>query len=131
MDRFLRFIPLILLFNFCLNASIDLDRFIEIMDPEDLERTGLSKLTEEEKKYFKFWCQHKCSEYHVKLPIVSHKEQKYCYKTTPFRGLENNILEVNDESQIPLDLAMCACFQHDAPYLREWIEYHKALSVFR
>src|SRR5271165_4385432 len=29
----------------------------------------------------------------------------------------------------PYDLAICAIFQNEAPYLKEWIEFHKLVGV--
>lgn len=112
-----------------LQASLNLDDIIRQMEQEDLIQTGLYKLSNEEKQYFQLWLQYKSPQYYVSLPLESSTSKVSCFKSESFYGNQISSNEFVDESKMIWDLALSSPIQHDAKYLREWIEYHKLVGV--
>jgi hypothetical protein len=114
---------------FSLYGGLNLNDLIRMMNTEELVNSGLYKLTEEEKNAFHVWLQYKCPKYYAELPVEQSMTKISCYKSEPFIGLLANPDVYINESKLPWNLALCSCFQHDAKYLKEWIEYHKLVGV--
>jgi Glycosyltransferase family 92 len=127
--RYILFLIIVCYF-FNATASLNIEQLVSQMTAQDLHQTGLAKLSEKEKEYLQMWLQYKSPYYYIKSPIQSSQHQTFCYKTEPFLGhvqtTPNNPI---DESTLIWDIALCSGFQHEAPYLKEWIEFYKLMGV--
>lgn len=125
-----QFVLLFLLFSggmIC--EGFHLNEMIDQMTEEDLNESGLYKLTESEKEYFQVWLDYKATHYYAKLKKEITKEKRTCLKTEPFFGNQGTPNTPVDESQMIYDLALCSPFQHDAPYLKEWLDFYIKVGV--
>ncbi len=101
------------------------------MSPDEIAQSGIYKLRSKEKQNLETWLIKRQKRYHVSTPIVDNpKKMGWTYRAkqrNAYHRYYNSALF--DESKIPYTLAMFSLFQHEAPYLREWIEYHLLMGV--
>lgn len=69
--------------------------------------------------------------YRFSVPVISKTENvSWVYEANKRRKYSKNYDPLlYDEAKIPYTLALFSLFQHEAPYLKEWIEYHLLLGV--
>ena len=101
------------------------------MTPQELQASGIKKLSPKEKTYLETWLIRKHHQYQISIPKAKNDEPvKWTYiakKRKPYKRKYDPRLY--DEAKIPYNLAIFSLFQHESKYLREWIEYHKLLGV--
>lgn len=114
-----------------LSAYFHVQELESKMTPDELAQSGIKKLTKKEKQNLETWLIRKHGRYHVSVPIVqSPQKVQWVYKAKqrkPYERFYNSALF--DERKIPHNLAIFTLFQHEAPYLKEWIEYHMLQGV--
>ncbi len=103
--------------------SLTYESLTNEMDEQEIIETGLYKLSEDEQKNLDAWIRYQCGSHFLTLPKVTNGTDQTSYLTTT-KQLPNG-LPSNDK----WTLALVAVFQNEAPYLREFIEFHKRVGV--
>lgn len=104
-------------------GGLCIDELIRQMDDEALIKSGLNKLNSEEKEYLNLWLQYQAPQYYISTPRVKNAENLQCYFKT-----EKKFSDCLSSAP-HWELALTAVFQNEAPFLREFIEFHKLMGV--
>ncbi len=103
-------------------SGITLEEITNGMSEEDLVKTGLFQLTDNEKKELNVWLQYQSKNYFLSIPKIKNSGDHKFFLKTEKRQPENTIGS-------NWELALVAVFQNETPYLREFIEFHKLMGV--
>ncbi len=111
-----------------------IDNITREMSTEEFYQSGLYKLTDEEIENLNLWLLYDSPSYYNTTPRKEHwGELEYLYKTEKFQRpstLPQDVCEI-DESSVDWkwSIVLSAVFQNEAPYLKEFIEFHKLMGV--
>lgn len=98
------------------------------MTKKERKKTGIEKLTQDERAFIEQWLQKNELLYHFTVPTVSDvRNIRWMYESTPIKRPSKS--KHFDEDVMPYTVSIAAIFQNSAPLLKEWIEYHKQLGV--
>lgn len=99
---------------------------------DECHAAGLHKLSGEERRELERLMYESAPQYPAMIPNVkSAAELTWIYEAQPFcwKGAAPLADACYDESAMAYDLAVCTIFQHEAPWLKEWLEYHKLMGA--
>lgn len=103
--------------------GISYDSIIRNMTQEDLIKTGLHKLNEEEKQSLDEWFGYHDPNYYLAIPKVEKSTDQKIFLKSDFR------VPLDEPQGKNWELALVAVFQDETPYLGEFIEFHKQMGV--
>ncbi|MCB1119729.1 MAG: glycosyltransferase family 92 protein, partial [Chlamydiia bacterium] len=90
----------------------------------DRKKSGIMKLNFAEKEFLSQWLQHHPEAFHTAVKTVSNYHHlKWAYTVRKRESAQKSV------KHIPGQLAICGVIRNEAPFVREWIEYHKQLGV--
>ena len=119
-------------FCYSVQANLRIDQLLGWMTENELTACGLDKLTPEQKRAFDHWIDTKCPQYYVSLTRkVEAQDLAWCLGTVPFASNigPDTTPDTLDDQPMDWRLSLCAIFQDEALYLKEWIEFYKLMGV--
>lgn len=98
------------------------------MTKKERQKTGIEKLTPQERAFIEEWLQKNELLYHFTAPTVSDvRNIRWMYESTPIKRPSRS--KQFDEDVMPYTISIAALFHNQAHFLKEWIEHHKQLGV--